>query len=176
MLSKRNIVTIILMAGVSAGSASAQEGEAKQNMVFRDLQPPGPDVAVRTFQFVSPEAMIPGKVIKGAPYSATAITETVQTLPDGNRITDKISSFLARDSEGRTRREQSLPAIGPWASEGPAPKMITISDPVSGSTYMLDENTKIARKLATVEPLGAGMADKVRYERMFHVEGQSTAP
>src|SRR6476620_273497 len=53
-----------------------------------------------------------GKVVKGAPYSAEAVTETIQTLGDGNRIVNRISSMLYRDSEGRTRREQSLKGLG----------------------------------------------------------------
>jgi hypothetical protein len=74
------------------------------------------------------------------------VTETVQTLADGNRITHKMTASVARDSEGRTRREQTLPAIGPWASDGAPAKMITIVDPVAGVTWMLDERTKTARK------------------------------
>jgi hypothetical protein len=116
---------------------------------------------VNTFHYIGPEAMIPGKVVKSAPYSATAITETVQSLADGNRITDKITSFVARDSEGRTRREQSFPAIGPWASESAAPKMVTINDPVAGATYMLDDHTKTARTLPAMQ------AQKLGYERMI---------
>src|SRR6266853_1704258 len=49
-----------------------------------------------------------GRVVKGAPYSAEASTETVQMLADGNRISRKITNSVARDGEGRTRREESL--------------------------------------------------------------------
>jgi len=45
------------------------------------------------------------KVAKGAPYSATAEAETVQTLADGNRIRNKTATLVYRDGEGRTRRE-----------------------------------------------------------------------
>src|SRR5262245_15179312 len=38
------------------------------------------------FVFVSSEMSLDGKTVKGAPYSAQAVTETVQTLADGNRI------------------------------------------------------------------------------------------
>ena len=39
-----------------------------------------------TFYFVSSEMSFDGKVVKGAPYSAQAISETTQTLGDGNHI------------------------------------------------------------------------------------------
>src|SRR5262249_41922145 len=45
------------------------------------------------------------KVVKGGPYSATAEAETVQTLADGNRIRNKTTTLVYRDSDGRTRRE-----------------------------------------------------------------------
>ena len=53
--------------------------------------------------------LVDGKVVKGAPYSAQAVTETTQVLPDGNRINRKNVSTIARDSEGRTRRELNAP-------------------------------------------------------------------
>jgi hypothetical protein len=55
------------------------------------------------------------KLVKGAPYSAEAVTETTQMLVDGNRIARKNVAQVYRDSEGRTRREQSLDSVGPWA-------------------------------------------------------------
>ena len=57
---------------------------------------------------------IAAKPVKGAPYSAEATTETVQTLSDGNRIQQKNSSMVYRDSEGRTRREHTVGPMFPW--------------------------------------------------------------
>src|SRR5262245_45913471 len=37
------------------------------------------------------------RLVKGAPYSAEAVTETVQTLADGNRIVHRTSGSVARD-------------------------------------------------------------------------------
>src|SRR5436190_14619322 len=39
-----------------------------------------------------------GKVVKGAPFSAVATSETTQTLSDGNHITRKTQTNLYRDS------------------------------------------------------------------------------
>jgi hypothetical protein len=142
---------VIALAAGFAIPAAAQDGPVKPDvMVWTAQAPPPPPLdgaRVSTFEFVSAEAGIAGRVVKGAPYSATTVTETVQTLADGNRITNTVSSSVARDSEGRTRREHSLKAIGPWPVEGDAPKMVTINDPVAGVTYLLDERTKTARKL-----------------------------
>lgn len=98
-------------------------------------------------QFIHNEFNFDGKVVKGAPYSAEAVTETVQTLGDGNRIVQNSSAKIYRDSAGRTRREQAFKAIGPWAVSGEAPVMITINDPVAGATYSLNSNTKTAHKM-----------------------------
>src|SRR5579859_6221488 len=48
------------------------------------------------------------RVVKDKPYSADTSTETVQTLADGNRIVNRSVSKFYRDSQGRTRREQTF--------------------------------------------------------------------
>jgi len=106
-----------------------------------------------TVQFVSMEAGIAGKVVKGAPFSAEAVTETTQTLADGNRISKKSVAAQYRDSEGRTRRDMTMPAIGPLAASGDAPSFVMINDPVAGLTYHLDTKAKTARKLPPMPPL-----------------------
>jgi len=106
---------------------------------------PGDDA----FYFVSSEMSFDGKLVKGAPYSAQAVTEMTQTLGDGNRIVNKSSASIYRDSEGRTRREQTLRAIGPFATGSEPPVTIFISDPVAGATYMLDAHSHVARKTST---------------------------
>ena len=69
-----------------------------------------------------------------------------QTLADGNRIHRETTAVLYRDSEGRTRREQTLTGIGPWAwvSQGQAVQVIVISDPVAGVRYTLHPSTHTA--------------------------------
>lgn len=82
-------------------------------------------------------AMISGPTVKGAPYSAQAVNEMVQTLADGNRITNNSSLMLYRDSQGRERREESLSG---------ALRSVFITDPVDGVSYMLEPGSKVARK------------------------------
>lgn len=104
-----------------------------------------------TFVFLSTEMSFGGKTVKGAPYSAQAVTESVQALADGNRIVRKNSANVYRDSEGRTRRDQSLGHFGPYASAGDAAQTSFINDPVAGVNYILDPRTKTARKLPAVD-------------------------
>jgi hypothetical protein len=106
--------------------------------------PPPPD---GNFVFLASESF-GGKVVKGAPYSAEAVTETIQTLSDGNRIINKFSSSVYRDSEGRTRREQSFKGLGVLGVGEEPLKTIFIHDPVAGVTYSLDSRTHTAHKSA----------------------------
>jgi hypothetical protein len=87
------------------------------------------------------------KVVKGAPYSATAVTETVQTLSDGTKITHKKTDTVYRDGEGRTRREQTFDRIGPFSVEGEPRQLIFINDVVAGVRVTLDPSRRTARKM-----------------------------
>jgi hypothetical protein len=88
-----------------------------------------------------------GKIVKNAPFTATATSETNQTLVDGNRISRKTQTNLYRDGQGRFRKEVTMPAIGPLAASGHARSFVVISDPVAGASYVLEPDDKIARKL-----------------------------
>lgn len=102
-----------------------------------------------TFEFVEFEGSVNDKTVSGAPFTASFSKETTQVLSDGNRIQRTTTGSLARDSQGRTRRDMTLPAIGPWAASGkPAPQVTFINDPVAGTQYALDANRKIARKMS----------------------------
>jgi hypothetical protein len=126
-------------------------------------------------EFISHEFNFDGKVVKDAPYSADAVTETIQTLGDGNRIVRNSSSKIYRDSAGRTRREQAMKVVGPWAVSGEAPLMITINDPVSGVYYNLNSSSKTAHKMTAFRmgdmsddkagaELRAKMKDKMKWK------------
>jgi hypothetical protein len=88
-----------------------------------------------------------GKVVKGAPFSAVATSETTQTLADGNHINRTTQTNLYRDSLGRLRKEVTLPAIGPLAASGKPRSFIEISDPVARTSYVLEPDQKIARQM-----------------------------
>jgi len=106
--------------------------------------------------FLATEMSYGGLLVKGAPYSAQAVTESIQPLTDGNRIVNRSTASVYRDSEGRTRREQSLKAIGPFANGGQQSQTIFISDPVAGTSYTLDPGAQTARKMAPLRFKVAG--------------------
>jgi hypothetical protein len=99
-----------------------------------------------TIRFMASEVEHAGKVVKGVPYCAEAITESIQTLSDGNRISQKSSTMTYRDSEGRTRREQTLSQVGVWTATEEPLMTIFINDPVAQVSYVLNPKEKIARK------------------------------
>ena len=101
-----------------------------------------------SFTFVSSEMAFDSRVVKGAPFTAEAVTESVQLLGDGNRITRKTSARLFRDSEGRTRREQALNGIGSWTTTDEAAQTVFINDPVAGANYVLNPKSHTAQKSA----------------------------
>jgi len=88
-----------------------------------------------------------GKVVTGAPFTATAVGESNRTLADGTKISHKVQSTIYRDAQGRVRKETTLAAIGPLAASGMPKSLVFIHDPVAGTGYILDTNQKIAHKL-----------------------------
>jgi hypothetical protein len=85
--------------------------------------------------------------VEGAPYSAEAVTEVVQTLADGNRIVRSSTTAIYRDAEGRTRREQGLAIIGPLVAAADQAKHVVITDPEKSVTYIIDPTTRTARRM-----------------------------
>ena len=104
----------------------------------------------RRVAFAGGDMRFEGEPMTGAPYSAEAITESVQTLADGNTIRRENRTLIQRDSEGRTRRVEKLEAIGPW-STGKPHEMIFINDPVARVQYILDPAGETGRKIAAPE-------------------------
>lgn len=75
------------------------------------------------------------KTVKGAPYSADVVTESNQTLGDGNVISRTTTGRVYRDGEGRTRQESG--------GDGKNPT-IYISDPVEKKNIVLTPGSKKA--------------------------------
>jgi hypothetical protein len=133
MIELRSLTAVALL---TCGAGFAQPGIHRMGM------PPGPPPGgfggPGDFAMVRPEFGMPGKVVTGAPYSAQAVTQFTQTLADGNHIQRTTTASVARDSQGRTRTERSVGAIGPLAGSGSASKAVFINDPVGAMSYMLD--------------------------------------
>jgi hypothetical protein len=117
--------------GVLLGSVAIAQG------------PPPPPHGGGDFQFMHAH-MGMEKLVTGAPYSAQAVTQYTQTLADGSHIQRTITSSVARDSQGRSRREETIGAIGALAGSTASPKAVFIHDPVAGVSYMLNPGSKTA--------------------------------
>src|SRR5204863_7191424 len=133
----KTILTVLLATGLAGGAWAQNDDvvkarkkleaaldETKKNVIFNS----------QTFEFVSGQ-LISGPPVKGAPYSAEAINETIQMLADGNRIVQRTTAMQYRDSEGRERREETS-AMG----------AIFITDPLAGARYTLHPESRSAEK------------------------------
>jgi hypothetical protein len=63
----------------------------------------------------------------------------------------------ARDSQGRTRQDTVLPAIGNLSAAN-VPHLVFIHDPVAQTSYTLDMTEKTAQKMPALPPLGVRTA------------------
>jgi hypothetical protein len=93
--------------------------------------------------------------IQGAPYSATINNESIQTFADGNRIVQSSTGTTARDSQGRTRHDTALPAIGNLSAAN-APRLVFLQDPVAQTSYTLNLTEKTAQKMPVFSAMAGG--------------------
>ena len=121
--------------------------------------------APRGPRFLGAEAGVPRNVVKGAPFSGDLVTESTETLADGNSIRQTSAAHLVRDSEGRTRREESLAGLGALAAGGGARQVVFIHDPVAGASYALDPVRKTASRSAWTGPAQGARSSAAIEER-----------
>jgi hypothetical protein len=125
------------------------------------------------------EGMHGGKVVKGAPFSATATSETTETLQDGSVLHRTSQVSMYRDSQGRSRHEVTLSGFGATSASGGPKKLVMISDPVAGTHYMLDADQKIAHQRPFHQHGAAGAnadaAEGPNFDRMQEREQKDIA-
>jgi hypothetical protein len=157
----RSLRVLVCVAAASAccgiGLAAAQESGT---MAIQTLPAPPPPMTggvpadhINMLQpIIASKMMVEGfsadleRTVKGAPFTAQVTTSTTQVLGDGNRIVQNSESSLARDSEGRTRREMSVAKIGPWSTDTNG-HIIFIRDPVAKASYTLLPDGQHAEKM-----------------------------
>ena len=132
------IVAGILMFVLLGAVAYAQD-QKTETKVYTDL--------VKTGKVIAEIGANSDKAVKGAPFSAEAISESVQTLADGNRIVRSSTSKLYRNSEGRFRREFNGGTGGMFGSDFAYGPGVTLLDPVGGFRYMIDPNLRTTRQV-----------------------------
>ncbi len=116
--------------------------------VVLHAQEPGEKVLQTQYSKLKSEFVITNsqKVVRNAPFSAEAVSESVQVLADGNKLTRHQTTRIYRDSQGRFRREQ-IPNLG--SSIGSViglQQTISIFDPIAGIRLLLDPSAKTARR------------------------------
>jgi hypothetical protein len=84
--------------------------------------------------------------VKGAPFSAEGVSESVQTLADGNRIVRRWSEKLYRSSDGKFRREGTGAPGSAFGSYVVGNLGITVLDPVGGFRYYYNTDSKTVRE------------------------------
>lgn len=133
--------------GQGAATSGAQQPPPGDRFRFERMGP-GPGLNADDVGFLGFEHGLGGKTVTGAPFSATFSSQSTQVLADGNRILHSTTGTVARDGQGRTRRDMTLPAIGSWAASGQvAPHVVFINDPVAGVHYVLHPKNKTADKI-----------------------------
>jgi len=157
-------LTLILILAASS-CAFAQEGG---NVMYQSAGPAGA-IAWGSFE------KGPAAPVKGAPYSATINNESIQTLADGNRIVQANTGTVSRDSQGRTRQDAALPAIGNLSAAS-APHLVFIQDPVAGTSYTLNLTDKTAWKNPTPPPGIGGPGASVASGTFFIQTGGGVPP
>ena len=115
-----------------------------------------------------------GANVQGAPYSATLVNESTQTLADGNRIVQRETGSTARDSMGRTRQDMPLPSIGNLSAAN-APHMVFIQDPVAQTGYTLNLTDKTAHKMPALPPLAGRSGRRAEPVTIQHFEAGGIA-
>ena len=158
-MNRRTAMSLILGGAftLSAGLAGAQEAAPPPPPRGEARMPGGPGGEMMAgplgdgIELLGFQGMHGGKVVTGAPFSAVAVSETTQTLSDGNRISRKTQTNLFRDSQGRFRKDVTLPAnarLGPLAVLPRQPKsFVFINDPVAGTNLVLHADTKTAEQM-----------------------------
>jgi hypothetical protein len=166
-----NLKTCLAVAGTVLLSTAALQAQ-------RHGGPDGPPPFGAPMELMGFEGMHGGKLVKGAPFSATATSETTETLQDGSSIHRTSQITMYRDSQGRSRHEATFSGFGPLNASGTPKTMVSISDPVAGVHIMLDTENKVAHKSAIRAhggPNGANSTPDANQSRMQEHEQKDIA-
>lgn len=158
---------IILIAVALSTTLLAQDPKPTRRIIVNETVQaggisavaPGTTVERQSFFYVNgPQSMElisgmgVGPTVTKSPYSAEVVSESIQTLYDGNRIVQKTSAKKYRDSEGRERREEGSPM-----------NAVFITDPVAKVSYTLHPDSKTAEKMTLGGPNVTSFSGAARF-------------
>ncbi|MGH9752066.1 MAG: energy transducer TonB [Blastocatellia bacterium] len=151
----RRLLSFVCAWALVANSVAGAMAQDRKSEVFNGGFANAAQQSGDAFQFFSQEMSFDNRLVKGAPFSADIVSETIQTLPDGNRIVQRSEGRIYRDSQGRTRNERTYQMGGSSEQR----QVINIIDPVTNAGYSLDPETRIARKNTHYFGLGVPTSD-----------------
>src|SRR5262249_38731388 len=131
IISRRMSMT----ARILIAALTATAGLVAQPPRPRGFGPGGPDGPGGR----GPGGPPPAEVGTGAPYHGVEVRSRQQVLANGTVIQSQDQTRVARDSQGRIRRESTR-----QTPDGKTVTRITISDPVAGMIHELDPANKAA--------------------------------
>lgn len=126
-------------------------------------------------------AMSSTQTVKDSPFSADGISESVEFLVDGNKITSSVTHKLYRDSEGRFRREEISASGANSLSQFGVQQAIFIFDPAAGARLILKSKAKTAHRVGSSGKNGVvavtdqQLTDAKRMEIEANAAGQNYA-
>jgi hypothetical protein len=127
----------VMIVLCTACALSATATTRAQWVLAHDWTQGGPAAVLSDLELSAWTIPLQGQVVKGVPYSAEIVSESIQTLADGNRIVQRKTGRVYRDGQGRMRREDDRPSGGP---------AVSITDPVAGTAFTLDPASRTARE------------------------------
>jgi hypothetical protein len=157
----------LLLAGLCASPAFAADAPSVTENLLPQLPPQFEQIVAQAqmeaerffvlgdgFDMAAGGELGSERVVKGAPYCADAVHESVQWLPDGqggapNRIVRQQSTRLCRDGEGRTRQEVDRGGR----------KIVYLRDPAARESWVLDPERKTARRLGLASDIRVRVPD-----------------
>jgi len=125
----------IFLAGV-AGIVGAQDPPSPGPFGGRGPGMGGPMAGV--FEFGGLVGGLGGKLVTGKPILANLKITRMETLPDGNSISNTTTGTFARGADGSTYRDIKFKAIGPWAASGKAQEFVYIRNVMKGTQYIVN--------------------------------------
>jgi len=132
MASRRKYSSLLMLAGVIGVHARADELSVPDcpsaSATATAEQPPSNNV----------------RLVTGSPYSALGTSQTVTTLPNGDRVVRQNTIRQWRDSDGRTRSEFSMSSIGGAQPLELNTTVTVIDDPEARERYLLQPANKVA--------------------------------
>ncbi len=133
------LIPLLIGCGAAAAQTSAAETSPARSLKGIDVQQMTQEIAGNALHHAS--LQVGGeRIVKGAPYCAEAVHEQVQWLADPNggapnRVSNKQTTRLCRDGEGRTHQEV----------ERGGRKLVHLRDPLARENWTLDPERKTAR-------------------------------